>query len=349
MSPLDRPSRPGTTTQADLARELGIAKETVSRALNDHPRVSSALRERVRDAAKRLNYRPNAAALAMKHQRFRQIGVVIPDDPQRPRLRFRAFKMELIAGVNVTLEEAGYSALLLHAGTKVSNANSLGRILREHAIDGAIVVGTLPDNTRSHIESLTGHTVFLESNYWVDTGCFRRDEAAAGRLVGEAVVRGGYRDVVWFKGDTTAERLLNFSEVGRHAGLSEVVQGAGLPIRSFGHRKWELPFDEERRFFDSLTPETAVVSYDAANARWLEGACLRHGMMPARDFGLACCDDIHEFDFTWDELSRVVFDRYRLGGLAAERILHWLETGNAPKSQCTVDHWIAGSLLPPRT
>ncbi|MEM6855724.1 MAG: substrate-binding domain-containing protein, partial [Planctomycetota bacterium] len=265
------------------------------------------------------------------------------------RLRFRAFKMELIAGVNVTLEEAGYSALLLHAGGKVSNASSLGRILREHAIDGAIVVGTLPDNTRSHIEALTGRTVFLESNHWSDLACFRRDEVTAGRMVGEAVARAGYRSIVWFKGDMASQRLLNFSESERLAGLSEVAEQAGLPVRTFGHRTWQLPPDEELAFFDSLDPHTAVVSYDAANARWLEGACLRHDVVPARDFGLVCCDDIHEFDYTWNELSRVAFDRYRLGCLAAERMLGWLDTGDAPKSERVVDHWIEGALLPNRT
>ncbi|MEM6392152.1 MAG: LacI family DNA-binding transcriptional regulator [Planctomycetota bacterium] len=348
MPQLDPPSRSKTTTQADLARELGIAKETVSRALNEHPRVSSALKQRVQDAAKRLKYRPNAAALAMKHQRFRQIGVVIPDDPQRPRLRFRAFKMETIAGVNVTLEEAGYSALLLHAGGKTSNTNSLGRILRENAIDGAIVCGTLPDNTRSHVESLTDHTVYIESDHWASRACFRRDEEAAGRIVGDAIVENGYRRIVWFKGDLSAQSLQHFSVAGRRKGLSRVAQHAGLPIREFGHHRWEMSPDDERDFFASLDPHTAVVCYDAANARWFQAACLRQNARPGHDFGLACCDDIHEFEYTWDELSRVAFDRYSLGSHAAQKMLDWLDGGKIPHSKRVIDPWLPGSSLPPR-
>lgn len=346
MPPFDRPSRPGTTTQADLARELGIAKETVSRALNNHPRVSESLRERVMLAAERLNYRPNAAALAMKNQRFQQIGVVIPDDTQRPRLRFPAYRMEMLAGVNVTLEKSGFSMTLAHAGSKSGRKGAFNRLLRERAVDGVLVVGNLPDNVRDHVESLTDRTVFIETNYWTDRACFRRDEFDAGHQAGRAALERGYRRIVWFKGTKEEQRLMHFSESGRWAGLCEAANASGVPIETFGPDTWELPRDVERDFIASLDRRTAVICYDVAFARWLAACCLRHGGRPGVDFGLACCDDIKELDHTWDELSRVSFDRYQLGCFGAQSLLDWIDGGPAPESQKVVGHWIAGELLP---
>ncbi|MEM6332181.1 MAG: LacI family DNA-binding transcriptional regulator [Planctomycetota bacterium] len=335
-----------SATQADLAQELGIAKETVSRALNNHPRVSVRLRERVLQAADRLNYRPNAAALAMKNQRFQQIGVVIPDDTQRPRLRFPSYRMELLAGVNVTLEKSGYSMTLAHAGSKSGQIGAFNRLLRERAVDGVLVVGSLPDNIRDRVESLTDRTVFVETDNWAKHGCFRRNEVDAGRKAAQSAIAQGYRRIVWFKGSREEDRLLHFSESGRWEGLSKAAAKAGIPIEKFGPMSWELPAKEEREFIESLDRETAVVCYDVAFARWFAACCLRHGGRPGIDFGLACCDDLRELDHMWRELSRVSFDRYALGCQGAQALLDWIEGGRIPKSQKVTGRWIAGTLLP---
>jgi DNA-binding LacI/PurR family transcriptional regulator len=46
-------------TLADIARELGVSKMTVSRAINNDPLVNAETRERVLEVARRLNYQPN--------------------------------------------------------------------------------------------------------------------------------------------------------------------------------------------------------------------------------------------------------------------------------------------------
>ncbi len=46
----------------DLAKECGVSVATVSKALNDQPDIAAATRERIRAAARRMGYLPNAAA-----------------------------------------------------------------------------------------------------------------------------------------------------------------------------------------------------------------------------------------------------------------------------------------------
>src|SRR5437868_14504293 len=66
------------TTLADIARELGVSKMTVSRAINNHPEISPETRARILEAAQRMNYRPNQFARALTTNRSYLLGVVLP-------------------------------------------------------------------------------------------------------------------------------------------------------------------------------------------------------------------------------------------------------------------------------
>jgi LacI family transcriptional regulator len=46
-------------TLADIARELGVSKMTVSRAINNHPLINAETSARVLEVARRLNYQSN--------------------------------------------------------------------------------------------------------------------------------------------------------------------------------------------------------------------------------------------------------------------------------------------------
>jgi DNA-binding LacI/PurR family transcriptional regulator len=62
---------------ADVAREVGVSGQTVSRVANGRTNVDDATRERVLAAMKRIGYRPNSAARALRNGQFRSIGVII--------------------------------------------------------------------------------------------------------------------------------------------------------------------------------------------------------------------------------------------------------------------------------
>jgi DNA-binding LacI/PurR family transcriptional regulator len=63
----------------DVARLAGVSHQTVSRVLNDHPNVRPATRERVRQAMRQLDYRPNAMARGLAGGHARTIGVISYD------------------------------------------------------------------------------------------------------------------------------------------------------------------------------------------------------------------------------------------------------------------------------
>jgi LacI family transcriptional regulator len=65
------------TTIVDVAREAGVSRQTVTRALNGMADVSEATRSRVLDVARRLHYRPNRAAQALVRGSGVTIGFLV--------------------------------------------------------------------------------------------------------------------------------------------------------------------------------------------------------------------------------------------------------------------------------
>jgi len=65
---------------ADVAAAAGVSTATVSRVLNNNPRVGPALRRRVDEAISRLGYRPNTVARALRTGRTPTIAVLEPEE-----------------------------------------------------------------------------------------------------------------------------------------------------------------------------------------------------------------------------------------------------------------------------
>lgn len=65
-------------TIKDIAQALGLSHSTVSRALNDFPRLSTETRARVREKAAELNYVANSGARTLRDASSLQIGLVLP-------------------------------------------------------------------------------------------------------------------------------------------------------------------------------------------------------------------------------------------------------------------------------
>ena len=112
----------------DVAKLAGVSHQTVSRVLNDHPRVAAQTRERVQLAIAELGYRRNSAARALVSGRSGTVGVVTPSSA-------------LFGPVSTLLaiEEAARAAGLYIslASLRVSDAASMKAAL-DHFLDQAV-------------------------------------------------------------------------------------------------------------------------------------------------------------------------------------------------------------------
>jgi LacI family transcriptional regulator len=119
-------------TIKEIARELGISHSTVSRVLNDKQSamVSETTRERIRQAATRMGYRPNRLAQALKNESTRLIGVLLPDEENY-------FYQSVLANLRACVEQSGYE-LLLTVSAQGQVTSNWFRLLRWE-LDGIFV------------------------------------------------------------------------------------------------------------------------------------------------------------------------------------------------------------------
>ena len=92
------------TSLKDLAQELGVSIATVSRALRNSPEIGKEMQQRVKDLAKRLNYRPNPFAQSLRKEAPKMIGVVVPN-------LVTHYYAAVLDGIEDEARRAGYSVI----------------------------------------------------------------------------------------------------------------------------------------------------------------------------------------------------------------------------------------------
>ena len=89
----------------DIANKLNITASTVSRALNNNPRISDATKKAVQKAAKELNYQPNNIASALRNGRSHIIGIIVPTAD-------RSFFASVVRGIEDIANKLHYKVII---------------------------------------------------------------------------------------------------------------------------------------------------------------------------------------------------------------------------------------------
>ncbi|MFG2821426.1 LacI family DNA-binding transcriptional regulator [Kitasatospora sp. NPDC048365] len=153
----------------DVAREAGLSKTTVSAALNGTGRLSPAVRERAREAARALGYRPNATARLLRAGHARLIGFAVGEYPAGAGSYMESpYFAQLTSATATAALEHGYALVLLPSGATPDEWNDL-------PLDAAIVADPLIDDPlvedflQARIPLFTDRSVEgREGAHWVD-------------------------------------------------------------------------------------------------------------------------------------------------------------------------------------
>lgn len=123
-------------TLADVAREVGVSRTTVSNAYNRPDQLSPALRARILDVAERLGYPgPDPLARSLRRGRTGTVGLVV-DQPLSYLFTDPAIRQFLI-GMTMVLDEAEASLALL---PRIIADDAGANVLANAAVDGFVSV-----------------------------------------------------------------------------------------------------------------------------------------------------------------------------------------------------------------
>jgi DNA-binding LacI/PurR family transcriptional regulator len=153
----------------EIARRAGVSRSTVSYALSGKRAVAPETQRRVQAVIDELDYRPNAAARALKEGRTRTLGLVIPP----ASLRLTDMQLGFVASVVEAAARADLDVLLSPSGG--DHDRSFERVVSGRRVDGVILMEIRLEDERvtrlrqTGLPFVTiGHTADPRGTSWVD-------------------------------------------------------------------------------------------------------------------------------------------------------------------------------------
>lgn len=130
-----------------LAKQLGLASSTVSRALRDSHEISADTKQRVQAMAAQLKYQPHAYASGLRNQMSHTIGIVVPEVNDH-------FFSLAIDGIEEIARQNGYHVLICLTHDSYDLEAAVTSQLTRGRVDGVLI--SLAGETRgpAHLEQL---------------------------------------------------------------------------------------------------------------------------------------------------------------------------------------------------
>jgi LacI family transcriptional regulator len=122
----------GKTTIHDIAAQLNVTASTVSRALNNHPRISVATKKAVQKVAETLNYQPNQIAASLRSGKSNIIGIIVPSID-------RSFFSSVVHGIEEIANTSRYNVMICQSHDNYEKEVATVNALLNAQVDGIIV------------------------------------------------------------------------------------------------------------------------------------------------------------------------------------------------------------------
>jgi len=311
-----------------VAALAGVSRSTVSRVINDSPKVTPEALAAVNAAIEQLGYVPNRAARSLASRRTQSIALVIPENTAK----FFAdpYFASVIQGAAMRLSATNYTLTLLIASE--TDPEKTRRYLQAGNVDGALILSHHSDD-RSYVAlSRTLPVVFGGRPERYDDGphpvYVDVDNTAAARAVTQLLVDSGRRRIATVAGPTDMTAGLD-----RLAGWRSALSGAGLPTGLVEHGDFTPASgaDAMERLLDRGEPIDGLF---AASAQMADGALsvLRaRGLSVPEDVGVVTFDDDYFAQRATPPLTTVDQEEGEVGRTMAELLMRLIEGEDVPR------------------
>ena len=208
-------------TLETIARLAGVSRATVSRVVNDDPRVDPRTRERVRQVIQEQGYHPNAAARALVRGQSRSIGLAAHEE--LGTLLSHAYFPLLVQGIADACERRGYSLVLAPLASQTPEALQAAR--QSGRLDGVVVAtAAVGDEFLGRLQEVRLPFVLVGPHpRRPDIATVGPDNVAGGRMAAEYLLSLGHRRFGVISGayslGTAMDRLEGFRQALAAAGM----------------------------------------------------------------------------------------------------------------------------------
>jgi LacI family transcriptional regulator len=281
------PRHSESPSSRELARQAGVSQSTVSRYLNNDPRVSKRARRAIETAMNTLGYTPNAAARTLITGRSQLIGLVVSNITN-------PFYPEVIEAVVATAAERGYNVILCNTQENPKLQLSSLELLVAHQVDGAILTSMMLGADQDAVARLLKRTPMVQVNrtaadLYTDT--VQLDNIRGGELAARHLLDLGHTRIGYIGGNPGTSTNQN-----RFGGFSRALEDHKVPadpaLVRHGQFTHASGYELTREILDGPTPPTALVCGDDEVAMGAIDAVIDHGLRVPEDVAVVGFDDV---------------------------------------------------------
>jgi LacI family kdg operon repressor len=333
------------TTIADVAREAGVSKATVSRFLNHRETLlTTDIATRVEVAIAALAYSPSPMAQALKRGRSRLIGLVVADVSN-------PFSVAVLRGAEKACQEAGYLLMLFNLGNDSRRESEAIKALTAYQVEG-LILNTLGRDAGAAADAARhGKPVVLvdRRHHDMQADFVSLDNVGAVRLGASHLVEAGYRELLFVSEpirdvSSRLEREAAFrsfiSESATHTDSTPGLQGRTFEATEEDTEGLDNALRSLRQRAGKRRP--GVITSNAVVTLRVVAAMARLGWRFGADLGLVGFDETEWSPYVGPGLSTIAQPTDELGRLAAGCLIERLKGLDLPPRQIL----LSGRLVP---
>jgi LacI family transcriptional regulator len=309
-------------TSWDIARAAGVSQSTVSRVLNDDPRVARRTRERVADVIERLGYTPNGVARGLATRRTQLVGVVVSDVTN-------PFYPELLEAIENQLTEHGLKMILSNAGDRPEETYM--RVLEEQRVDG--IVFTAAEVGSEAVRALARRrfpiVVANRSVDGVECDSVTGDNEAGARAAAQHLLDLGHRRIGVLSGhpdaSTSRDRLAAFVDA-----LAAADADTDPALIRNGWYAYEVAYRETIELLTLESPPSAIFCLNDLMALAALNAAAAIGRAVPQELSVVGFDDIRMASWERFQLTTVRQPLAEMARTSADLVAQRIESPDAP-------------------
>lgn len=313
------PRHSSTVTIRDVAQAAGVHVSTVSRALNPDKRglISAEVLKVVEEAARKLGYRPNRAASALRTGRTHTIGVLVPDitNPVFP---------PILQGIEASAAARGYFVFVTNVVDPALARPIVERMLAQR-VDGLVLaIATRDDPLVDYIAKAGMQAVLV--NRADESGrlpAVVSDDRLAMKLAVDHLVSLGHRRIAHLAGPQNVP-----TGVGRRQGVEQALRDRGLELACVeeceGYSR-EAGRAAMQKLLEGHARPQAVVCCNDLVALGAYDVLRRHGIRVPQDISITGHNDMPLVDMVNPPLTTIRLPHRELGWRAAEMLFDGIE------------------------
>ncbi len=318
-------------TIRDVAKKAGVGLGTVSRVINESPRVSELTRKRVLAAISELNYVPNPTARRLSLGKTLTVAVIVP-------FFTRPAQIERLRGIENTLAESNYDLIIYNVETVQRRDICLREIPRKERTDGVIIISLSPRNEDIPYLSQADVPIILVDANHPSLNSLNRviiDDVEGGRIATQYLLDLGHRQVGYIS--DFLDTPFNFtSSRDRYKGYRLALEAAGIPCVPEYHLQGEHGVHEA--YFLALEmlalphPPTAIFAASDTQAMGILQAARELEFDVPEDLSVIGYDDIEVAEYLGLTTMRQML--YETGQRGVELLLEiFQETQKEPVAE----------------